>query len=44
MLNKVCWTDGAAQPNPGPGGWAVWMDGQIYSGSVPYATNNQMEL
>lgn len=42
-------TDGAASPNPGPGGWgAVYvLDGRIVSernGHEPQTTNNRMEL
>lgn len=42
-------TDGAASPNPGPGGWgAVYVvDGDIQSedrGHEPHTTNNRMEL
>jgi ribonuclease HI len=42
-------TDGAAEPNPGPGGWgAVYVvDGAIVaerSGHEPHTTNNRMEL
>lgn len=42
-------TDGAASPNPGPGGWgAVWVvDGEIRArdhGHEPHTTNNRMEL
>jgi len=42
-------TDGAAEPNPGPGGWgAVHVtDGQIVNevlGHEPHTTNNRMEL
>lgn len=42
-------TDGSANPNPGPGGWgAVYVvDGQIIaeaSGADPDTTNNRMEL
>ncbi len=42
-------TDGAATPNPGPGGWgAVYVvDGQIVAearGHEPHTTNNRMEL
>lgn len=42
-------TDGAANPNPGPGGWgAVYVEsgvigGEAY-GSEPHTTNNRMEL
>ncbi len=42
-------TDGAAQPNPGPGGWgAVWVvEGEVLDaahGHEPDTTNNRMEL
>lgn len=42
-------TDGAAHPNPGPGGWgAVYViEGEIISqasGAEPHTTNNRMEL
>jgi ribonuclease HI len=42
-------TDGSANPNPGPGGWgAVYVvDGQIVAeanGAAPDTTNNRMEL
>ncbi len=42
-------TDGAAHPNPGPGGWgAVYVeDGQVIAeayGHEPHTTNNRMEL
>jgi ribonuclease HI len=42
-------TDGAASPNPGPGGWgAVYVvDGEVVDrahGSEPHTTNNRMEL
>ncbi len=42
-------TDGAAEPNPGPGGWgAVYVtDNQVLDerwGNEPYTTNNRMEL
>ena len=42
-------TDGAASPNPGPGGWgAVWVvDDEIRDerwGHEPHTTNNRMEL
>lgn len=42
-------TDGSAQPNPGPGGWgAVYVvDGEVVDqarGSDPHTTNNRMEL
>jgi len=42
-------TDGSAEPNPGPGGWgAVFVvDGEIVAeahGGEPHTTNNRMEL
>ncbi|MEM6732556.1 MAG: ribonuclease H [Myxococcota bacterium] len=42
-------TDGSAQPNPGPGGWgAVYViDGEVVDqryGHEPHTTNNRMEL
>ena len=42
------YTDGACDPNPGPGGWAVLLRyGRVkktLSGSDPDTTNNRMEL
>jgi ribonuclease HI len=42
------YSDGACDPNPGPGGWAVLLrSGQserILTGSAPDTTNNRMEL
>lgn len=42
------YVDGSSLGNPGPGGWAVIIIQQgkeiILTGSVPQATNNQMEL
>lgn len=38
------WTDGAACGTPGPGGWAVLLNGEIVSGQFPSTTNNAMEL
>lgn len=41
-------TDGACDPNPGPGGWAALLifkeDEQVLTGSEPRTTNNRMEL
>jgi ribonuclease HI len=42
-------TDGAAEPNPGPGGWGVVYvrDNQVVDerwGQEPHTTNNRMEL
>jgi ribonuclease HI len=47
--NTGVFTDGSAQPNPGPGGWgAVFVeDDQIIKqrhGHEPHTTNNRMEL
>jgi ribonuclease HI len=42
------YTDGACEPNPGPGGWAAVLrhgtQEQILSGADPRTTNNRMEL
>jgi ribonuclease HI len=44
------YTDGGADPNPGPGGWAAILihdaSGRVkeISGGEPYTTNNRMEL
>jgi ribonuclease HI len=44
------YTDGGADPNPGPGGWGVILlhneSGQVreLSGGEPHTTNNRMEL
>lgn len=46
----IIYTDGGADPNPGPGGWAAILiheaSGRIkeISGGEPYTTNNRMEL
>jgi ribonuclease HI len=47
--NDGVFTDGAADPNPGPGGWgAVYVvDGEVVdeaAGHEPHTTNNRMEL
>lgn len=43
---KTLWTDGSADPNPGPGGWAV-IDADtkkaVLTGSEPNTTNIRME-
>lgn len=44
MNNYVAYTDGASSGNPGPSGWAVLINGELLSGWVECATNNQMEL
>jgi ribonuclease HI len=42
------YTDGACDPNPGPGGWAALLlyknHERILTGSEPHTTNNRMEL
>jgi len=42
------YTDGACEPNPGPGGWAALLrygrHEKTLSGSAPDTTNNRMEL
>lgn len=46
----IAWTDGACDPNPGPGGWGFRLEklcGEIVSedfGGDPQTTNNRMEL
>ena len=48
MPNVVIHSDGACQGNPGPGGWAAVLAGDVHtrelSGGVPATTNNRMEL
>ncbi len=44
----VIYTDGACEPNPGPGGWAALLrfgnHEKILTGAEPQTTNNRMEL
>lgn len=44
----VIYTDGACEPNPGPGGWAALLlsgkNEKELCGSEPETTNNRMEL
>jgi ribonuclease HI len=44
----VIYTDGACDPNPGPGGWAAILrlgrHEKVLTGGAPQATNNRMEL
>ena len=48
---KILWTDGSAEPNPGPGGWAVieqtderGLRGEpVALGNAPKTTNIRME-
>ncbi len=48
LSGVTIYTDGACQPNPGPGGWAAilrFADQEwVRSGGEPYTTNNRMEL
>ncbi len=48
MDDVVIYTDGAADPNPGFGGWAALLRAgrheRILTGSAPHTTNNRMEL
>lgn len=44
----IIYTDGACDPNPGPGGWAALLrsgeNEKVLSGAEPETTNNRMEL
>ena len=44
----IIYTDGACDPNPGPGGWAAVLRSaeheKVLTGADPRATNNRMEL
>lgn len=44
----IIYTDGACDPNPGPGGWAAVLRfgkrEKVLTGADPHATNNRMEL
>jgi ribonuclease HI len=48
LLEVTIYTDGACEPNPGPGGWAALLRSggteKILTGSSPATTNNRMEL
>ncbi len=49
MTDYVIYTDGACDPNPGPGGWSAifTLDGvkkKVLSGGEKPTTNNRMEL
>jgi len=49
MVDYVIYTDGACDPNPGPGGWSAifTLDGikkKVLSGGEKPTTNNRMEL
>ncbi len=44
----IIYTDGACDPNPGPGGWAAVLRSgpheKVLTGHEPHTTNNRMEL
>ncbi len=48
LLHVTIYTDGACEPNPGPGGWAALLlfgkHEKKLSGAEPRTTNNRMEL
>ena len=48
LPHVTIYTDGACEPNPGPGGWAVLLlygrHAKELSGADPATTNNRMEL
>ena len=48
LTQVTIYTDGACDPNPGPGGWAALLRSRgqekELSGSEPATTNNRMEL
>jgi len=48
LPNVTIYTDGACEPNPGPGGWAALLlfgkQEKDLSGAEPLTTNNRMEL
>lgn len=48
MPQVTIYTDGACDPNPGPGGWAALLrygaHEKVLTGSDPDTTNNRMEL
>jgi ribonuclease HI len=48
LLRVTIYTDGACDPNPGPGGWAALLISagkeSVLSGSDSETTNNRMEL
>lgn len=48
MPHVTIYTDGACDPNPGPGGWAALLrygaHEKVLTGSDPDTTNNRMEL
>ena len=48
LLHVIIYTDGACDPNPGPGGWAVLLrygrHERTLTGAEAQTTNNRMEL
>jgi ribonuclease HI len=45
MRNITAFSDGGCSGNPGPGGWAVLIDGVLHSGRIDRViTNNYAEL
>ena len=48
LPHVTIYTDGACDPNPGPGGWAALLrfkdQEKVLTGSDPDTTNNRMEL
>ena len=48
LPSVTIYTDGACEPNPGPGGWAALLRSagseKTLTGSEPHTTNNRMEL
>ena len=48
LPSVIIYTDGACDPNPGPGGWAALLRSggheKVLTGSAPRTTNNRMEL
>lgn len=40
----VSHTDGSSRGNPGPAGWAVLQDGELFSGTLYKVTNNYAEM
>ena len=48
LPHVTIYTDGACEPNPGPGGWAALLlfgrHEKELSGAEPHTTNNRMEL
>ncbi len=48
LTKVIIYTDGACDPNPGPGGWAALLrygsNEKVLTGSDAQTTNNRMEL